>query len=135
MSDLHWKTAITKIAPNEVRLRGYRIDELMGRITFSQGIWAPQASVEGVRQELAAERDTLVYARQRTAAARRREQEQTEYVASFRRAVLDFLAFVPCYEEVAERLARLVTEHATQWAAPQWPAPAASRSSAAPRPR
>ncbi len=39
MSDLHWKTAITKIAPNEVRLRGYRIDELMGRITFSQGIW------------------------------------------------------------------------------------------------
>ena len=39
MSDLHWKTAITKISPNEVRLRGYRIDELMGRITFSHGIW------------------------------------------------------------------------------------------------
>lgn len=39
VSELHWKTAITKIKPNEVRLRGYRIDELMGRITFSQGIY------------------------------------------------------------------------------------------------
>lgn len=37
--DLHWKTAISRIQPNEVRLRGYRIDELMGRITFSQGIY------------------------------------------------------------------------------------------------
>lgn len=37
--ELHWKTAITKIKPNEVRVRGYRIDELMGRITFSQGIY------------------------------------------------------------------------------------------------
>jgi succinyl-CoA synthetase alpha subunit len=37
--DLHWKTAITKIAPNEIRLRGYRLDELMGQITFSQAIY------------------------------------------------------------------------------------------------
>ena len=37
--DLHWKTAITKIAPNEIRLRGYRIDELMGTISFSQAIY------------------------------------------------------------------------------------------------
>jgi succinyl-CoA synthetase alpha subunit len=37
--DLHWTTAITKIAPNEIRLRGHRIDELMGQITFSQAIY------------------------------------------------------------------------------------------------
>ncbi len=37
--DMHWKTAITEIKPNEVRLRGYRIDELMGRITFAQAIY------------------------------------------------------------------------------------------------
>ncbi len=37
--NLHWKTAITKIAPNEIRLRGYRLDELMGSITFSQAIY------------------------------------------------------------------------------------------------
>jgi len=34
-----WKTAITQIKPNEVRLRGYRIDELMGAVTFAQAIY------------------------------------------------------------------------------------------------
>ena len=34
MSDLSWKTSITKIGPNEVRLRGYRVDELMGQISM-----------------------------------------------------------------------------------------------------
>ena len=34
-----WKTSITEIKPNEVRLRGYRIDELMGEITFAQSIF------------------------------------------------------------------------------------------------
>jgi citrate synthase len=34
-----WFTKISKVKPNEIRLRGYRIDELMGRVTFSQGIY------------------------------------------------------------------------------------------------
>jgi citrate synthase len=34
-----WKTAITKVEPNKVCLRGYRIDELMGRITYAQGVF------------------------------------------------------------------------------------------------
>jgi citrate synthase len=34
-----WKTAITQIHPNEVRLRGYRIDELMGQISFAEAIY------------------------------------------------------------------------------------------------
>ena len=37
--DLHWTTAITKISPNEILLRGRRIDQLMGEITFSQAIY------------------------------------------------------------------------------------------------
>ena len=37
--DLHWKTAITEIKPNEIRLRGRLLDELMGRVTFSQAIY------------------------------------------------------------------------------------------------
>lgn len=36
---LHWKSAVTQVKPNEIRLRGYRIDELMGQITFSQAIY------------------------------------------------------------------------------------------------
>ena len=39
MSDANWNTAITKIEPNKILLRGYPIDELMGEITFSQGIY------------------------------------------------------------------------------------------------
>ncbi len=39
MSETNWKTAITQIEPNEVRLRGYRIDELMGNVTFAQAIF------------------------------------------------------------------------------------------------
>jgi succinyl-CoA synthetase alpha subunit len=38
-TDLHWSSAITQIKPNEIRLRGYRIDELMGQVSFSQAIF------------------------------------------------------------------------------------------------
>jgi citrate synthase len=37
--DTHWTTAITQIKPNEVRLRGYRIEDLMGRISFAGAIY------------------------------------------------------------------------------------------------
>jgi citrate synthase len=34
-----WPTAITKIEPNKVAVRGYRIDELMGRVPFSHVVY------------------------------------------------------------------------------------------------
>ncbi len=39
MTDLSWKTSITEIKPNEIRLRGYRIDELMGSISFAEVVY------------------------------------------------------------------------------------------------
>ena len=39
MSDLHWKTSITKIEPNKVSIRGYPVDKLMGNISFAQAIF------------------------------------------------------------------------------------------------
>lgn len=39
MTDLSWNTAITEIKPNEVRLRGYRIDDLMGSISFAEAVY------------------------------------------------------------------------------------------------
>jgi citrate synthase len=33
------KTAITRVEPNKLLLRGYRIDELMGRISFAQAVF------------------------------------------------------------------------------------------------
>lgn len=39
MAEEAWKTAITKIEPNKVAVRGYRIDELMGRISFGEMVY------------------------------------------------------------------------------------------------
>lgn len=39
MGDLHWTTGITSVAPNELRLRGYRLDELMGRRPFAEVVY------------------------------------------------------------------------------------------------
>lgn len=37
--ELHWKTAITSVQPNKIRLRGYALDQLMGKISFSQAVY------------------------------------------------------------------------------------------------
>jgi citrate synthase len=39
MPDEKWKTAITEVKPNRIALRGYPLDELMGRISFAQAIY------------------------------------------------------------------------------------------------
>jgi citrate synthase len=39
MAEQTWKTAITQIEPNKVIVRGYRIDELMGRISFGEMVY------------------------------------------------------------------------------------------------
>jgi citrate synthase len=39
MSEMSWKTSITNVKTNELRLRGYRIDDLMGSIGFAEGIF------------------------------------------------------------------------------------------------
>jgi len=91
----------------------WTVQEKRGRKTFSRGIWAPSATVARVRDELAAERSTPGYAKQRAAATRRRAHQQAEYVEDFHSAVLTCLAFHPNHAELAERLAEAVTQHAT----------------------
>ncbi len=39
MKNETWQTKISKIAPNEIRLRGYRIEELMEKLSFSETIY------------------------------------------------------------------------------------------------
>lgn len=89
------------------------VQEKHGRRTFSRGVWAPAATVDRLRAELDAERSTAGYARKQEAAARRREQVQDAYVEDFEAAVLAFLDFHADHMALAERMARLVTEHAT----------------------
>ncbi len=39
MGENHWTTEITKIEPNKIVVRGYRIDQLMGKYSFPQVIY------------------------------------------------------------------------------------------------
>ena len=39
MPEEKWKTAITEVKPNRIALRGYPVDELLGRISFAQAIY------------------------------------------------------------------------------------------------
>jgi citrate synthase len=39
MPEEKWKTAITHVAPNEIRLRGYPVEELMGRRPYAEVAW------------------------------------------------------------------------------------------------
>jgi len=39
MSDLQWKTALTRIEANKISIRGYALDNLLGRVSFPQMIY------------------------------------------------------------------------------------------------
>ena len=89
------------------------VQEKKGRKVFSRGVWAPATTVERIRAELEAERSTEGYAKKKEAASRRRERVQSEYVEDFYGAVVTFLAFHPNHADLADRMARAVTVHAT----------------------
>lgn len=89
------------------------VQEKRGRRTFSQGLWAPGETIAGIRSDLAAERSTESHSKKMASAAARRDRLQREYVDEFRETVRVFLAFDPRYAELADRLATVVTEHAT----------------------
>jgi hypothetical protein len=89
------------------------VQEKRGRKVFSQGVWAARATVERIRAELEIERSTDGFAKKKEAGARRREKTQAIYVEDFRGAVVTFLAFHPSHADLADRLAKAVTDHAT----------------------
>jgi hypothetical protein len=89
------------------------VQEKKGRKIFSWGVWAPSATIDRIRAELEVERSTEGYARKREADARHRAKAQAEYVEDFFGAVVAFLAFHPKYADLADRLARAITDHAT----------------------
>lgn len=91
----------------------WTVQERKGRRTFSRGVYAPAATISRLREELEAERSTEQYAKRRAADTRRREQKQLQYINSFRDAVLMFLRFHSRYNDIADRLATAVTQHAT----------------------
>ena len=87
--------------------------EKKGRKVFSRGVWAPATTIERIRADLEAERATEGYAKRKESGARRREKAQADYVQDFFGAVVAFLAFHENHADLADRLARAVTNHCT----------------------
>ena len=89
------------------------VQEKKGRRIFSKGIWTAATAIEKIRLELEAERSTESYSKRKAGAARRRDKVQLEYVEDFTGAVVAFLAFHPSHCELANKLAKVVADHAT----------------------
>lgn len=39
MDELHWKTSISKVEPNKILVRGYPVDQIMGKVSFAQAVY------------------------------------------------------------------------------------------------
>src|ERR1019366_9000758 len=89
------------------------VAEKKGRKVFSRGVWAAAATIERIRADLEAERSTEGFAKKKEADARRRDKAQADYVEDFFGAVRSFLAFHGNYADLADRMARAITDHAT----------------------
>ena len=91
----------------------WTVKEKKGRRTFSKGVWAPRERVEETKRILDAERSTDAYAKRKQRDQERREEKQAVYVEDFYGAVLKFLDFDHRFEAEAQRMAQVVTDHAT----------------------
>ena len=84
-----------------------------GRRLMSRGIWADAGHIAEARLEVEEKRATPEYARKRETDLARRQRQHEAYVEEFYLAALHFLDFHPRHRQLAEDLARRVTEHAT----------------------
>jgi hypothetical protein len=91
----------------------WTVREKKGRRTFSRGVYASATTIARIKAELGVERSTESYAKRRVADVNRREKKQEEYVDSFRDAVLHFLRFDARYDDIADRMATAISDHAT----------------------
>jgi hypothetical protein len=83
-----------------------------GRKTFSDGVWSSAENIEAARRIVAEKRAAPGYAKKRETDLKRREKKQAEYENSFYDALLKGLDFHPRYQTEAEKMARLICEHA-----------------------
>ena len=89
------------------------VAEKKGRKIFSKGVWAAAGTIERIQEELKVERSTESFAKKKEADIRRRDEAQAVFVEDFQGAVVQFLNFHPNHADLADRLAHIVTVHAT----------------------
>ncbi len=87
--------------------------EKRGSKVFTRGVWAPAETIARAKTLVNARRASPEHARQLASGRARRAKEQAEYVVTFTRHVLAFLAFHARHAAVAQVLAERVAVHAT----------------------
>ena len=91
----------------------WTVKEKKGRKTFSHGIWAPAARIQALRRALNSERADPAYAIKLERGRQRRAQQEEIYTEDFTQTLRNYLNFHPRYRELADRLAQLISAHAT----------------------
>ena len=91
----------------------WQIQVKKGHRTFSGGIWASEEIINTIRKELEKKRATPEYIKKNEYNKNRRMKIQEDYVSSFYEKTIEFLAFHPGHQELALKLAKAVTAHAT----------------------
>jgi len=89
------------------------VKERKGRKEFSRGIWAPAEHILKLRLALQIERSDPAYQKKLDQGRQRRAVKEAGYVDDFTQKLRDFLAFHPRYGLLAERVAQLISQHAT----------------------
>ena len=88
------------------------VTEKRGRKVFSRGIWAPKERIDRLRSQLEAERQDPKYTKKLEAGRAKRAAEQVAYAADFEQQVFHFLDFADCYDALAKRMAKAISDHA-----------------------
>jgi|TARA_B110000037_G_scaffold218401_1_gene281323 hypothetical protein len=91
----------------------WTVKEKKGRKEFSRGIWAPAERIEALRMILVCERADPAYTQKLEAGRTRRAQQQVAYTEDFTAALRVTLNFHPRYRLLADRIAALISAHAT----------------------
>jgi hypothetical protein len=89
------------------------MQEKKGRRTFSKGVWAEDQRVQVIQAKLAEERADPAHAKKLAQGKARRDREQVHYVEEFEQEVRQFLQFDLRFDEFEQKLAHLVSVHAT----------------------
>ncbi len=90
----------------------WRVQYKKGRKTISKGVWAPAETIKQAQQTVSKVRTTDAYQRKRASDLKRREKKQEAYEGEFLEAVVQYLNFHASYQELAQRMAKAITEHA-----------------------
>jgi len=91
----------------------WKVEFKKGRYTMSKGLWAPAACIRAAQTAVSAVRSTETYTRRLERDRTTRHKKEETYRSLFLLEVKIFLDFDIRYKEFEEKMAQMITDHAT----------------------